>query len=258
HRHTHRPSGRFGEPVGDAGTRALRLRRGPRGAAHRHDDGAAHPGQQSDLLPDTGLLQSRRYRRLRLQGSFQDQRRRLQHHQRQVLELGRRDRAHQHQPAPRSLRPARPLLRRQAGGTMVVAALSAERLPAPHYRSRGTRAPRVPMALSLALHGAAVLLLSPPGAPGRMVPDVPLLVELALVGPPSDKTDANEQPASDVAVEVPPAEEPPPADLSMLKPSELAPSTDPPPVDFSELKAVEPPKPPPPPNPQLQKQKQKT
>src|SRR4029450_7847090 len=49
---------RSGEPVGDAGTRALRLGRGPRGAAHRHDDGAAHPGQQSDLLPDTGLLQS--------------------------------------------------------------------------------------------------------------------------------------------------------------------------------------------------------
>ena len=55
--------------------------------------GAAHPGQQSDLLPDAGLFQPRRHRRLRLQGPLQDQRRRLQHHQRQVLELGRRDRA---------------------------------------------------------------------------------------------------------------------------------------------------------------------
>ena len=135
HRHAHRPAGRFGEPVGDAGARPLRLGRGLRGAAHRHHDGAAHPGQQSDLLPDAGLFQSRRHRRLRLQGPLQDQCRRLQHHQRQVLELGRRDRAHQHQPAARSLRPARPLLRRQPDGTMVVpAALSAERLPAPHSK----------------------------------------------------------------------------------------------------------------------------
>ena len=80
----------------------------------------------------------------------------------------------------------------------------------------------------------------------------PLLVELALVGPPSDKTDANEQPAGEVAIEVPPAEEPPPVDLSMLKPIELLPSPEPPPVDFSELKRVEPPKPPPPPKPQQQ------
>jgi protein TonB len=133
---------------------------------------------------------------------------------------------------------------------MVVPALSAERLPAP-----STRAPRVPMALSLALHGAAVLLLFAAGAAGSMGSEEPaLLVELALVGPPSDKTDANE-PASDVAIEIPPAEEPPPVDLSMLKPIELVPSPEPPPVDFSELKPVEPPKPAPPPKPQ-QPQKQ--
>lgn len=72
-----------------------------------------------------------------------------------------------------------------------------------------------------------------------------LLVELAMVGPPSDKTDANE-PASDVAIEVPPAEEPPPVDFStMVKQIELVPSPEPPPVDFAELKPVEPPKPPP-------------
>lgn len=102
-----------------------------------------------------------------------------------------------------------------------------------------------------------------------------LLVELALVGPPSDKTEAN-KPAGEVAFEVPPAEEPPPidfstmvkpieltpspepppVDLSMLKPVELEPSPEPPPIDFSELKSFEPPKPPPPkPQPQQQLQK---
>ena len=139
--------------------------------------------------------------------------------------------------------------------TTVPAALSAERLPTPPFRSRGARTPRVPMALSLALHGAAVLLLFAAGAAGSMGSEEPaLLVELALVGPPSDKTEASE-PASDVAIEVPPAEEPPPVDLSMLKPIELVPSPEPPPVDFSELKPVEPPKPPPP-KPQQQQQKQ--
>jgi len=119
------------------------------------------------------------------------------------------------------------------------------------------------MALSLALHGAAVLLLFAAGAAGSMGSEEPaLLVELALVGPPADKTDASEQPASEVAIEVPPAEEPPPIDFStMVKPIELVPSPEPPPVDFSELKPVEPPpqpvnRPPPPPKPQQQQQKQ--
>ena len=138
---------------------------------------------------------------------------------------------------------------------MVVPALSAERLPAPQWRRGATRAPRVPMALSLALHGAAILLLFAAGAAGSMGSDEPaLLVELALVGPPSDKTDAQE-PASEVAIEVPPAKEPPPVDFStMVKPIELIPSPEPPPVDFSELKPVEPPKPSPPPKPQQQQQ----
>lgn len=136
---------------------------------------------------------------------------------------------------------------------VVPAALSAERLPAP-----SARPPRVPMALSLALHGAAVLLLFAAGAAGSMGSEEPaLLVELALVGPPSNETDASEPP-SDVAMEVPPAEEPPPVDFStMVTPIELVPSPEPPPVDFSELKPVEPPKPPPPPKPQ-QPQKQQT
>ena len=68
------------------------------------------------------------------------------------------------QPAARSLRPARPVLRRQPHGQMVVpAALSAERLPAP-----STRSPRVSMALSLGLHGLAVLLLLAAGAAGSV------------------------------------------------------------------------------------------
>jgi len=112
------------------------------------------------------------------------------------------------------------------------------------------------MALSLVLHGAAVLLLFAAGAAGSRGSEEPLLVELALVGPPSDKTDANEQSASEAAIDVPPAEEPPPVDLSMLKPIELAPSPEPPPVDFFELKPVEPPKPPPPPKPQQQQKQQ--
>ncbi len=70
---------------------------------------------------------------------------------------------------------------------VVPAALSAERLPAP-----SVRVPRVPMALSLALHGLAVLLLFAAGAAGSMGSEEPaLLVELALVGPPSDKTEAS-------------------------------------------------------------------
>lgn len=113
------------------------------------------------------------------------------------------------------------------------------------------------MALSFALHGAAVLLLFAAGAAGSMGSEEPaLLVELALAAPPSDKTDANE-PASDVAIEVPPTEEPPPVDFStMVTPIELVPSPEPPPVDFSELKPVEPPKPPPPPKPQQPKKQQ--
>lgn len=113
------------------------------------------------------------------------------------------------------------------------------------------------MALSLVVHGVAVLLLLAAGAAGSMGSEEPaLLVELALVGPTSDKTDADEPAASEAAIEVPPAEEPPPVDLSMLKPIELVPEPEPPPVDFSELQPVEPPKPPPPPKPQQLQPKQ--
>jgi protein TonB len=104
------------------------------------------------------------------------------------------------------------------------------------------------MALSLALHGLAVLLLFAAGAAGSAGSEEPaLLVELALVAPaPSDSTETSDT-ASDVAVELPASEEPPPVDWSMLKPIELVPTPEPPPVDFSDLKPVEPAKPPPPP-----------
>ena len=70
----------------------------------------------------------------------QGQCRRLQHHQRQVLELPGRDRRRRRPTPARSLRPARPLLRRQPDDEMVVpAALSAERLPAPSTRLHACR-----------------------------------------------------------------------------------------------------------------------
>ena len=112
------------------------------------------------------LLQSRRDRRLRLQaervkinaGAFNIT-------NAKYWNSAGRDRHRVDQPAARSLRPARPVLRRQPHGQMVVpAALSAERLPAP-----STRAPRVSMALSLALHGLAVVLLFAAGAAGSAI-----------------------------------------------------------------------------------------
>jgi periplasmic protein TonB len=135
---------------------------------------------------------------------------------------------------------------------MVIPANSAERPPAP-----STSTPRASMALSLALHGLAVLLLCAAGAAGSAGSEEPaLLVELALVAPSSNSADTTEtsDATSEMVVELPPSEEPPPVDWSMLKPIELVPSPEPPPVDVSELKPVEPPKPPPPPRPQKPQQ----
>jgi protein TonB len=117
---------------------------------------------------------------------------------------------------------------------VVPAALPAERLPAP-----SARAPRVPMALSLVLHGAAVLLLFAAGAAGGMGAAEPVvLIELALVAAPSADAapDSDAQPAPESAVDLPSPEEPPPFDFStMVKPVELAPAHEPPPVDAAEL-----------------------
>lgn len=122
---------------------------------------------------------------------------------------------------------------------VVPAALSAERLPATAAGRGAARAPRVPMALSLALHGAAVLLLFAAGAAGGAGSAEPvLLVELALVASPSaDSAQASDaRPAPESAVDLPSPEEPPPFDFSTLaKPVEVTPAREPPPVDVSRL-----------------------
>lgn len=109
------------------------------------------------------------------------------------------------------------------------------------------------MALSLALHGLAVLLLFAAGASGNSAADEPaLMVEVAFAA--SAAVEAVEHAAEIVApnaeptveplqperlVEPTPSQEPPPVDLSHLKPVELAPSEEPPPVDLSALKPLE-------------------
>ena len=110
--------------------------------------------------------------------------------------------------AARPLRPARPLLRRQPHDEMVVpAALSAERLPAP-----SARAPRVSMALSLALHGLAVVPLLLAGTSGSTPVDEPaFLVEVSLAAPaPSDATGPADPQPSESSVDLPMPDQPRP------------------------------------------------
>jgi protein TonB len=105
------------------------------------------------------------------------------------------------------------------------------------------------MALSLGLHGLAVLLLFATGAAGSAsTSEQAVLVELALAAPAEAEADdtANEatpspaqpssQPTSEQAIAI-----------------ELAPPEEPPPIDVSDLKPVEPPKPKPPPKPEQQR-----
>jgi hypothetical protein len=74
---------------------------------------------------------------------------------------------------------------------VVPAALSAERLPAP-----STRGPRVSVALSLALHGLAIVPLLLAGMAGSSASDEPaLMVELSLAAPtpgPASEAEAKE------------------------------------------------------------------
>ncbi len=127
------------------------------------------------------------------------------------------------------------------------------------------------MALSLALHGSAVVLLFAAGAVGSASFNEPaLFVDVAFTAPSTveaaeqapevmapavdqpqaeqpqaeqpqaEQTEPTEPtPPAERAVEVPPSEEPPPVDLSHLKPIELAPSQEPPPPDFSALRPIE-------------------
>jgi protein TonB len=105
------------------------------------------------------------------------------------------------------------------------------------------------MALSLGLHGLAVLLLFATGAAGSAsTSEQAVLVELALAAP-------AEAEADDTANEATPS----PAQPSSQSTSEqaiaieLAPPEEPPPIDVSDLKPVEPPKPKSPPKPEQQR-----
>jgi protein TonB len=112
------------------------------------------------------------------------------------------------------------------------------------------------MAMSLALHGLAVLLLFAAGASGSSTDEPALMVEVSfaassaveavehaaeVMAPPTEPTPepAKPSPPLERVVELAPSEEPPPVDLSHLKPIELAPAEEPPPVDLSHLKPIE-------------------
>ena len=146
---------------------------------------------------------------------------------------------------------------------VVPAALSAERLPAPPARG-----PRVPVALSLALHGLAIVPLLLAGTSGSSANDdqPALMVELSLAAPiagpaaEADQTDTAEPqqqpdlptPPVDHAEATPtpePEPPPPPQEVAAAEPEiklELPPPDEPPPPTAAEMKPVEPPKPKPP------------
>lgn len=147
---------------------------------------------------------------------------------------------------------------------VVPAALSAERLPAPPARG-----PRVPVALSLALHGLAIVPLLLAGMSGSSANDdqpAALMVELSLAAPtagPAAEADQPEAPPDPQQQPEPPAppveqtevtpppepEPPPPQEVATAEPEiklDLPPPDDPPPPSAAELKPVAPPKPKPP------------
>ncbi len=146
---------------------------------------------------------------------------------------------------------------------VVPAALSAERLPAPPARG-----PRVPVALSLALHGLAIVPLLLAGMSGSSANDdePALMVELSLAAPtagpaaeadqpestpePQQKPEPPTPPVEQTEVTPPPEPEPPPPqEVAAAEPEikiELPPPDEPPPPTAAEMKPVEPPKPRPP------------
>jgi protein TonB len=119
---------------------------------------------------------------------------------------------------------------------MVVAAtLSADRLPAP-----STRDPRASMALSLLLHGFALAPLLLADSFGTAPSEEPaLMVEILLAAP---------APTPDSAIDITPADQPPPVEAGELASAtvELPTPEEPPPLDTTDLKPLEPPKPEPP------------
>ncbi len=146
---------------------------------------------------------------------------------------------------------------------VVPAALSAERLPAPPARG-----PRVPVALSLVLHGLAIVPLLLAGMSGSSASDdqpAALMVELSLAAPTAGPAAEAEQPEAPPEpqqqpepptppveqTEAPPEPEPPPPPqaVAAVEPEiklDLPPPDEPPPPTAAELKPVAPPKPKPP------------
>jgi protein TonB len=152
---------------------------------------------------------------------------------------------------------------------VVPAALSAERLPAPPARG-----PRVPVALSLALHGLAIVPLFLAGTSGSSTSDdqpAALMVELSLAAPTAgpaaeaDRPEATPEPQQQAEPPTPPIEQtpveqtevtpppepepPPPQEVAAVEPAikvELPPPDEPPPPTAAEMKPVEPPRPRPP------------
>lgn len=146
---------------------------------------------------------------------------------------------------------------------VVPAALSAERLPAPPARG-----PRVPVALSLAVHGLAIVPLFLAGMSGSSAKDdePALMVELSLAAPtagpaveaappeaPPDPQQRPEPPTPPVeqtdSTPPPEPEPPPPQEVAAAEPEvklELPPPDEPPPPTAAEMRPVAPPKPKPP------------
>jgi protein TonB len=147
---------------------------------------------------------------------------------------------------------------------VVPAALSAERLPAPPARG-----PRVPVALSLALHGLAIVPLLLAGMSGSSAnADEPaLMVELSLAAPTAGPAVEADQPATPTEAQqhpeapTPPVEQteatpepepeplPPLQEVAAAEPEiklDLPPPDEPPPPTAAELKPVPPSKPKPP------------
>jgi len=124
---------------------------------------------------------------------------------------------------------------------VVPAALSAERLPAPPARG-----PRVPVALSLALHGLAIVPLLLAGASGSSASDdqpAALMVELSLAAPTAGPASEADQPEPTPKPEQHPEPPTPPEEQAEAMPE---PEPEPPPPAAAEMKPVAPPKPKPP------------
>ena len=146
---------------------------------------------------------------------------------------------------------------------VVPAALSAERQPA-----LPARGPRVPVALSLALHGLAIVPLLLAGMSGSSASDdePALMVELSLAAPTAgpaaeaDQPEPTPEPEQHPEPPTPPVEQaeampepepepPPPQEVAAVEPEiklDLPPPDEPPPPTAAEMKPVVPPKPKPP------------